>query len=373
MTTENTNLPAARKSTVPQTMKGLNSGAVMKLLEAMRPQITSALPKHLSPDRMLQMATTIIVRNPKIAECTTVSVIGAVMQASILGFRPVESLGQCYFVPYGGVCQFQIGYKGYIDLARRSGELKMVYAEVVRKGDEFSYEFGLEPKLIHKPNPDSAGEITHVYGVAHYKDGGYNFIVLTRADVENLRRRNASQKERPSGAWLTDYAGMAKAKAIKQLAKYMPLSDEFADAVLSDEAAITSTKAFSNEGKGINVEEYVYADTESDTAGQAEQSQGIEIADEAEEVKATPTATAPAPTVPADAPKVKPPAPVVKEAQPQAGNDMPDPPGAMIPPKKYPPIPTMPRPIFVPKEDPPAKEQPGDMFNGNEQPGDNQQ
>jgi len=87
----------------------LNSREVGDVLASMRPQIEMALPKHLSVDRMIAMATTIITKNQAIAKCSAPSLIGAVMQASILGFRPVESLGQCYFVPYGGQVQFQIG------------------------------------------------------------------------------------------------------------------------------------------------------------------------------------------------------------------------------------------------------------------------
>jgi len=267
------------QSKVPATLSGMNSTGLMRLFEIMRPQITAALPKHLSADRMIQMATTIVARNPKIAECSTASILGSVMQASILGFRPVESLGQCYFVPYNKVCQFQIGYKGYIDLARRSGEIKMIYAEVVRKNDVFDYEFGLNPKLEHKPNPDSAGDITYVYAVAHYKDGGYNFMVLTKAQVEKLRKRNAMQKESPSGAWATDYESMAKAKVIKQLAKYMPLSDEFATAIVSDEAVITD-KAFSKTGAGTLVEEFVYMDQDENTVQVVDNSSNLQFEEE---------------------------------------------------------------------------------------------
>ena len=129
----------------------------------------------------------------------------------------------------------------------------MIYAEVVYKNDEFEYEMGLEPKLKHVPDLFSKKfdhEIKFVYAVAHYTDGGYNFVVLTREQVEDLRLRSPMQKGTPTGAWKTDYAAMSKAKAIKQLAKWIPLSDEEQILIESDEQIITPDK-LSSEGKGV--------------------------------------------------------------------------------------------------------------------------
>jgi recombination protein RecT len=213
-----------------------------------------ALPKHLSVDRMIAMAATIITKNQAIAKCSSASLIGAVMQASILGFRPVETLGQCYFVPYGNAVQFQIGYRGFIDLARRSGQITDLYAECVYSNDEFKYTLGLERTITHVPSDGERGKFTHVYAVARYKDGGYNFVVLTRADVERRRLRSPMQKATPSGAWATDYDEMAKAKAVKSLSKYLPLSDEFVSAIETDEAIITDS-ALSKDRSGLLLEE----------------------------------------------------------------------------------------------------------------------
>jgi recombination protein RecT len=198
------------------------------------------------------MAANLVAKNPKIAECSAASVLGAVMEAAILGFRPVAGLGQCYFVPYGGHVQFQIGYRGWIELARRSGKVKTLYAHCVHEGDNFEYELGLEPKLKHVPG--KGGKMTHVYAVAHYTDGGFNFTVLSRDEVEGLRTRNASQRGAPSGPWATDYEEMAKAKAIKRLSKYMPLTDEVAKAAAIDEGFIPESGAISQDGSGLDVD-----------------------------------------------------------------------------------------------------------------------
>lgn len=242
-----------KKAPAPPTLAGMKQGQIGDLLAGMRDRIAMSLPKHLTPDRIIQMAATTISRNPAIAQCTTGSLMGAVMQASLLGFPPVDSLGYCYFVPYDRyekdpatgkkkwVCkdaQFQIGYKGYIDLARRSGKVKMVYAEVVRDGDEFSHCLGLYPDLQHKPSGNTSRPITHAYAVCHLIDGGFNFVVLSRDEIERLRMRSPGQGTNPSGSWFTDYDAMAKAKALKQLSKYLPLNIDQAEATSTDSAVI---------------------------------------------------------------------------------------------------------------------------------------
>ena len=248
------------KSSKKGTLAGLKYTDVQTVLEGMRSQIAQALPKHLTAERFIHMTTSVINRNPAIAGCSVQSIVGAMMQASILGFKPVDALGQCYFVPYGGHVQFQIGYKGWMDLARRSGQIKTLYAYVVREGDIFDYELGLDPVLRHKPNSGPENNVTHAYAVAKYKDGGHSFIVLSKGEIERLRTRNASQRGAPSGAWKTDYEAMAKAKAIKQLAKFMPMSDEMQMASISDDGIINADNALASDGSGVNLDAVEYAD-----------------------------------------------------------------------------------------------------------------
>jgi recombination protein RecT len=235
---------ASQKPTIYQkvaqkgNLTGLNQGEIGQYLSGMKDRIAQVLPKHLTAERVLQMAATTVHRNPAVAKCTPASLLGSVMQASILGFPPVDALGYCYFVPYGKEVQFQIGYKGYVELARRSGKIKMVYAEVVREGDEFTAAFGLNPILEHKPKFDNGKPFTHVYAVCHFNDGGYNFVILSKKDVERLRMRSPMQKGTPAGAWATDYEAMAKAKALKQLSKYLPLNIDQAESIATDEAIL---------------------------------------------------------------------------------------------------------------------------------------
>ena len=222
---------------------GIKSKDIQSYLGRYADQMAAVLPKHITAERMVAMAANEIARNPAIAKCSTRSLVGAILQASILGFQPVNALGYCYFVPYGGDVQFQVGYKGYLDLARRSGAIKNVYAEVVHEGDEFLYTLGLSRTLEHKPSGKIDTPITHAYAVVEFTNGGMNFVVLTREEIERLRRRSPSQKNGVSGAWATDYEAMAKAKALKQLSKYMPLT---VDAV--NDGAVIKAEAIGDDG-----------------------------------------------------------------------------------------------------------------------------
>lgn len=230
--------------------KGMKQSQIAQALNAWGQNLQMTLPKHLTPDRFIQMATSIIAKNPAIAECTAQSVVGAILQASILGFPPVEALGYCYFVPFNNKkgnttvkeVQFQIGYKGLMDLARRSGKIETIHAFVVVEGDTFDYELGLNPTITHKPcgavaAPDGSN-ICYAYAVVKYSDGGFGFEVLPKARIEQLRMRSPMAKNGLTGAWRTDYESMAKAKAIKQLAKSMPLTIDAMSTLASDERVI---------------------------------------------------------------------------------------------------------------------------------------
>ncbi|WP_378210041.1 recombination protein RecT [Anoxybacteroides rupiense] len=207
-------------------------------LKKMGPEIEKALPKHMDADRMARIALTTIRTNPKLLECSVPSLLGAVMQAAQLGLEP-GLIGHCYLVPFKNGktgqsdVQFIIGYKGMIDLARRSGQIENIYAHAVYSNDEFDYELGLEPKLKHKPcmNGDR-GEFIGVYAVAHFKGGGYQFEFMPKEEIEKRRKRS---KAANAGPWVTDYEEMAKKTVIRHMWKYLPISIEIQQQAAQDE------------------------------------------------------------------------------------------------------------------------------------------
>lgn len=212
---------------------------VKVLLEQNKHVIAQALPKHMNPERLMRVAITSVTSNPKLLECYVPTLIGGIIQCSQMGLEPNTVLGHAYLIPFNNKkknrtdAQVIIGYKGLIDLARRSGQINSIAAHAVRQKDQFEYEYGLEERLRHIPAEGDRGEITHFYAVAHMKDGGHAFEVMTAAAVTKIR--NAGQgKHNP--VWSDHYEEMGRKTAIRRLAKYLPLSVEMATAVAMEDA-----------------------------------------------------------------------------------------------------------------------------------------
>ena len=211
-------------------------------VQVMLPQIGKALPSVMTPERFTRIVTTALSSNPKLAQCTRDSFLGGMMQAAQLGLEPNTPLGQAYLIPYKNnkksvyECQFQIGYKGLIDLAYRSGEVATIQAHCVYENDTFEYELGLDAKLRHIPAKGERGEMTHVYAVIKLANGGYAFEVMTVDDVRRHARRYSKAYE--DGPWQTNFDEMAKKTVLKKVLKYAPLKSDFARGIVADEGTL---------------------------------------------------------------------------------------------------------------------------------------
>ncbi len=219
---------AVAKNEMKEMMGFLSSEGAVASLKA-------ACAKHLTPERLLRVVGAAISRNPGLLECTKESFFVAVSCCGQLGLEP-NLLGDAYLVPFNNrktgkkEVQFMPGYRGLVNLARRSGEISTIYAEVVKEGDEFQYELGDTPRIYHKPSMKDGERrgILYVYAVAKLKDGGIQRVVMSSAEVEGIRKRSRAAND---GPWVTDYDEMAKKTALRRLSKLLPMTVEFADAV----------------------------------------------------------------------------------------------------------------------------------------------
>lgn len=203
-------------------------------------EIVKALPQvGITPDRFTRLVLSALSQNPQLADCTPKSFLGAMMVCAQMGMEPNTPLGQAYLIPYRnykrGVmeCQYQLGYKGLIELAHRSGQVKSIDAQVVYQNDFFEYELGLESKLIHKPKMDGdRGPAVAYYAVYRTKDDGYGFAVMSKADVEEHRKRFSKAGNSP---WDSNFDEMAKKTVLKKALKYAPLSIDLQRDLAADE------------------------------------------------------------------------------------------------------------------------------------------
>lgn len=220
------NVPTNKNATSPQTPA--TGGTILDLVQKMLPQVQKALPKHLNSERLCRIVTTEFRRNPKLMSCTKESLLGALMLSAQLGLEP-GPLGMCYYIPFKQECQFMLGYRGMLDLARRSGQLSVLYAETVYSNDTFEYQLGLEPKLNHLPcMSDDRGEAVCWYGVARFKDGGFYIKVMSPSEIKKHRNRSKSGNS-PSSPWNSDFDEMAKKTVIRAMFKYLPISPELVE------------------------------------------------------------------------------------------------------------------------------------------------
>jgi recombination protein RecT len=211
-------------------------------LRASMPRLMAVAGKEMNEERLFQLGISAYNKTPHLAECQPATILGCLMQAVTLGFEPsaVDGLGNCYIIPRKnkktGVYEatFMLGYRGMVALAAKSGI--NIEARIVHANDFFEYEYGLEPRLAHRPTTGEPGAFIATYAVATLPGGYKTFDVMTVADVERVKSRsNAGGKFSP---WETDYEEMARKTVIRRMFKTLPINREVAKAAANDECSI---------------------------------------------------------------------------------------------------------------------------------------
>jgi phage RecT family recombinase len=168
---------------------------VASQIRGRKAQLAEELPRHLTPERMLALAVGEFRRNPQLNQCSPASLISAIVDAGRLGLEVDHNLGRAYLVPRrdkerGLEATLIVGYKGLLDLAYRSGMVAAIDTAAVYEGDKFYYVLGLTPELKHRPRTDDRGDakLTHAYAVARLQTGSAIFEVMTRGEIEEIRK-----------------------------------------------------------------------------------------------------------------------------------------------------------------------------------------
>ncbi len=203
--------------------------SAVQQIETLLPKFKMVLPPHVQPERFARICITAITQDPKLLECSPKSILEACLTAAQLGLEPNKQIGEGYFIAFnskdGPQCQWMTGYKGYLTLARNSGEISIIDAQVVYGDDLFEYEYGLEARLKHIPaEGDRLDEnITHAWAMVKYKDGAYGFRVLTRAEI-NKRKKISKTGNYDSSPWKSWFPEMCRKTAIRAIANHLPKS-----------------------------------------------------------------------------------------------------------------------------------------------------
>jgi recombination protein RecT len=177
-------------------------------------------------------------RNEKLREADPRKVLGAFAYGLQLGLIP-GPLGLVHFVPFGQDVVFLVGYRGYIELAYRSGLVKDVSAELVYEGDRFIVSGGTRPGIVHEMQPPGERDVTAAYAVAHLKSGGTVFRVIYEPDWERARK-SSQLGAKGKGPWADDRAAMVRKTALRRLEPLLPKGPEIGVAVSLDEQPAVS-------------------------------------------------------------------------------------------------------------------------------------
>ena len=175
-------------------------------------------------------------KTPKLMDCKRESLISAFMTCAEYELYPSSVSGEAYVLPYKDEAQFQLGYQGVLTLLYRAG-MKNVTAEIVHENDEFDYQAGLSPTLIHRPNVfGDRGKPIGVYAVATLSSGEKQFKVLGEKDVMKFKEFSKSKASEysPWNPKNDPELSMWKKTAIKQLAKFLPKNSTIYEAFEKD-------------------------------------------------------------------------------------------------------------------------------------------
>lgn len=214
------------------------------MIERLKPQLERALPKHVTAERLSRVALTAIRNNRKLQQADALSLMGSIMTAAQLGLEPNTPLGQCYIIPYnnsktGVQAQFQMGYKGVVELAHRTREYKRISARVVDEADKFDYSYGLDEFLIHVPSDKPTGKAKAYYAVYELVNGGRSFVVWSKEKVTQHAKRYSKSFSKEDSAWQTAFDSMACKTVLIDLLRYAPKSVELTIASSADNRTMT--------------------------------------------------------------------------------------------------------------------------------------
>lgn len=215
--------------------------SITEWIRSMQPAIKKALPSVITPERFTRIALNAVFNTPALGECTPQSFIAALMNAAQLGLEPNTPLGQAYLIPYKnnnkGVieCQFELGYKGIVDLAYRSGEISTIQAHEVYPGDDFEFVYGMESNLTHRPAMDEPeDDPIWYYALFRLVNGGGNFEVMGVNAIRKHAARYSESYKSSFSPWKTNFDEMAKKTVLKKVMKYAPIKTEFVRALETD-------------------------------------------------------------------------------------------------------------------------------------------
>lgn len=213
---------------------------VRDLVLLQQPAIEAQLAGAMNSGAFVRAVLTSVQKSPDLQQATPQTLLGSVMLAAQLRLEIGDALGHFYLTPRKEkgvqICLPIIGYKGFIELAYRSGRIEKIETFLVRDGDQFTHGGNSERGRFFDWTPQDYDEDrpwTGVVGVAKVKGGGTVWAYLPKEKV--LARRPGHWKYTP---WATNEEEMSRKTIIRAMAPYLPMSTELGRALAEDEQKV---------------------------------------------------------------------------------------------------------------------------------------
>ncbi len=248
-------------------LRQVNNVRELLVNENARNQLASVAASHMNPERLMRVVANAIRTTPKLQEAEPLSMLGALMQCAALNLEPNTVLGHAYLVPFRntkkGITEVQLicGYKGFADLARRSGQVVSLHADVVYSDDAlWSFEYGSNMHLRHQPGPRKGVKLG-AYCHVTLKDG-QAFVFLPAEEIIGIRDRSQGWisakrfNKTDDSPWVTHEDRMWAKTAVRALANRgeLPMSIEFMTAMEVDDTRVDYAAYAMNPEDGAVIE-----------------------------------------------------------------------------------------------------------------------
>ena len=204
----------------------------------MKDELSKALRGHAKAEHVPRLIISAMQANPKLMDCTPKSIALSVLKALTAGLEPDGRLAA--LVPYKGVCQLQIMYQGYVQLAYRHPKVLDITVINAYEGEGFSWQPPLN-RITHTPvPPEKRGAHIASYSVVHTAGGGKTMEVMWRSEILAIRDLSqayqyAIETKRKDTPWLTNEGEMCRKTVFKKHQKYLPQTPEMGVALSVDD------------------------------------------------------------------------------------------------------------------------------------------
>lgn len=266
--------------------------AIHKYLDSRKDELKKALPDHIPPEKFLRVVTTALQQNPNLAACDLRSLWLACLACATDGLLP-DGKREAVFLPFKGTVQYLPMYQGFLKKFRNSGEFKSINAYIVYQDEPFEHwidEGGEHFKHVPGDERDFK-KIRRVYASATTLNGGSFIADLSMAEIN--KRRAMSRATREDSPWEKWPEQMMRKTAIRELAKFLPMSSDLERLLQHDEggtvemvdephqamaaSSMTAMERFAQEDEPVVVvEEQKVEPPDYEKLGRAAHNQGVQ-------------------------------------------------------------------------------------------------